>query len=401
MVCSSLVRSSTIKALLGSAVFAIAIQSTALAQSNPTPLTDRLLERGIYGTGVVTTVVMDMSRTTPAKGSCPQSPYRKLVTEVWYPAEDSSLTEGRNAQPAAIEKYPLIVFAHGLASTRTEAKYLGIHLSSHGYIVAAPDFPLSNSAAPCGATSDDITGQVGDVIYLTQAIGYFLARSNGTVGGQVAAQIDMTRTALIGYSLGGTTAILAADYAPTYQAVATLAPSACPVFLPQPAPWEAPELTMPNLVLHGSTDAVIQFNLNAVPLYQNGHDPKYMVNIANGSHTGFLGDSGYYIESTAASYHMPMDSLICSYLPFSTDPTSPTAICKVCNPPYPLGGPQIAVARQQALTKATLLAFFDGYLRCMSLDLAYLQHIADRENSELTVSFSGSPSKGQAHCAAR
>jgi hypothetical protein len=96
-----------------------------------------------------------------------------------------------------------------------------------------------------------------------------------------------------------------------------------------------------------------------------------------------------------------MDTLVCGQLANSmgSDPT--IAACGVCNPPYVTTGLQLSAARQFDLTKATILAFMNGYLGCVSHDLAYLQNQLDRENDDVTVTYSGDSAKGQAHCANR
>jgi predicted dienelactone hydrolase len=79
-----------------------------------------------------------------------------LVTEVWYPG---------SATGALLEDgpLPLVVWSHGYASSRTAQAALGEHLASHGYVVAAPDFPLSTFTAPGGPTVADVASQPGDV----------------------------------------------------------------------------------------------------------------------------------------------------------------------------------------------------------------------------------------------
>jgi dienelactone hydrolase len=97
----------------------------------------------------------------------------KLVTEVWYPAAERhrgddladatrdtfAIASGlpsarqsavRNAEPLRAP-LPLVMYWHGGYGHRREASYLCTHLASHGYAVAAPDFPgdhISHSLAP-------------------------------------------------------------------------------------------------------------------------------------------------------------------------------------------------------------------------------------------------------------
>src|SRR2546428_3435852 len=124
-----------------------------------TPMTDVLDARagtrfelpGPYGVGETSLVLVDASRPTMPNGSFPGAPDRTLPTAVWYPtAPDTSgpdATLASNGRP-----FPLVVFGHALGSYNRQSTFLTTHLASHGYIVAAPAFPLSQLGAPGGAT---------------------------------------------------------------------------------------------------------------------------------------------------------------------------------------------------------------------------------------------------------
>jgi alpha-beta hydrolase superfamily lysophospholipase len=362
---------------------------SGVAAASETPQTERRLQPGPFQVGQATLPLVDYQRPTPANGACPSQATRTLTTEVWYPVADASYTG----------KLPLVIIAHGLTSNRTEGAYLATHLASHGYVVAAPDFPLSNgttnNGSVCYPSAADVGGQVGDLFYLTAA----LTSPQLQAVAPFTALIDPARKALIGHSLGGTTVALAGSYASLYgvnfDAVITLAPGACPLFLPgQPGS----SLAMPSLVIQGTTDAVTHYDTNAVPLFDSSKDPKYLVAIENGSHLGFVGSAAYF-EATYPT--VPLDTLICSALAplLAGDPGSQA--CGVCSPPYVTTGLQIPSARQQALTKATVLAFLEGYLSCVSPDQAYLMNQLDNENNDVTVTYVGTAAKGQAHCANR
>ena len=88
---------------------------------------------------------------------------RELTLEVWYPASQSTdLAESKLAVysdetrsgksfevqadayrdapiMATDENYPIVVISHGYTGYRTLMHYLGEHLASHGYVVAAID----------------------------------------------------------------------------------------------------------------------------------------------------------------------------------------------------------------------------------------------------------------------
>src|SRR3990172_4593633 len=104
---------------------------------------------GPFPVGVKTVTFVDASRPTPANGTFPGAPQRTLVTEIWYPA----LAAGRDA-PVDLSgaPYPIVVHSHGFLDNRNGEAYVGQHLASRGFVVAAPDYPLSNGGAPGGAT---------------------------------------------------------------------------------------------------------------------------------------------------------------------------------------------------------------------------------------------------------
>src|SRR6266852_5656967 len=119
------------------------------------PLTSaQVLQPGPAAVGVTTVTFEDTSRPTMANGSFPGSPSRILVTEIWYPAEPGAsppATENRDAPLAQNGRpYPLVIYSHGFFSNRIAGAYLAHQLASHGYVVAAPDFPLTFDSAPGG-----------------------------------------------------------------------------------------------------------------------------------------------------------------------------------------------------------------------------------------------------------
>lgn len=346
---------------------------------NPAPRTQRLLERGPYGSGRATIPFVDPTRPTMANGSYAGAPTRTLTTQVWYPAKDDSQVDVVNALAGnAKDGFPLIVYGHGLGSQSTDVSHVASHLASHGYVVASVQFPLSNGSSPGGPTANDVAQQPADLIFVSQAI--VSAPIQGAFA--FAKAIDKARLGLMGYSLGGVTAALASAY-PTVDAVATLAPAACGLYLPG-----GPGLSVnkPLLVLSGETDAVTPLAINGDPLFSAAYaGPKYNVHIADGSHGGFIATAPQLEPLAPPGYSL--DAVICSAIPAgATGPTG--ALCQVCLPSA-LAGSQLAATRQQELQKAAVLSFFDGYLRDERRDQQFLKNGLEQENPELTVSYQG------------
>jgi predicted dienelactone hydrolase len=137
---------------------------------------------------------------------------------------------------------PLIVFSHGLGSVRTELRYLAEHLASHGYVVAALEHPGSNEThivnALTGKTSlqeaqaslnnpanlsllldqiirkalidktpildaEEFLNRPKDISFVLDQ----LQKLNKSAAGPFSGNLATERVMVIGYSLGGATAL--------------------------------------------------------------------------------------------------------------------------------------------------------------------------------------------------
>ncbi len=147
---------------------------------------------GPYGVGVRTVTLVDSARPPAPNGANGGAPDRTLVTEIWYPSIPNDFNEVPNAAIAPTGgAFPVIVRAHGFSGFRRDSTYLTRQLASWGYVVVAPDFPLSNLNAPGGPTLADIGNQAGDVSFL---IDHVLA-ANADAGSFLFGRVDGTRIA--------------------------------------------------------------------------------------------------------------------------------------------------------------------------------------------------------------
>ena len=109
--------------------------------------------------------LVDPSRPTAALGNDPAAPRPHASGDAALPGGRRG---GRGAEterhPAATGTFPLVVFAHGFnisaAATTTSLR----DLAAQGFVVAAPDFPLSSTSPPGPVTQDDIDNQARDVV---------------------------------------------------------------------------------------------------------------------------------------------------------------------------------------------------------------------------------------------
>jgi predicted dienelactone hydrolase len=340
---------------------------------------DHWAATGPYGVGVITTTIVDPTRATPANGSYPGAPDRTLVTEVWYPSGGAPGVVERDAPiSSATGAFPLVVSSHGFFDSRTGLAYVATHLASRGFVVAAPDFPLSHGGAPGGATVVDLANQPGDVAAVIDGV----LAAFGTA-------IDDARIGLTGLSLGGSTTLLATFHPrlrdPRVRAALPIAPGACfftkRVFRTTNAPL---------LLLHGDGDLLLPFAENALRAYHNDRPPHTLVRVKNGSHVGFSGfatlldpSMHYDLVGCQVLTDIPTEPLPglgtkrdgidqnprkCS-LPCRTDPT----------------GPALDATRQLELTRIVAAAFFEATLaKDLGAD-CFIEHFLEEDNPELAV----------------
>jgi predicted dienelactone hydrolase len=368
--------------------------ATPAATPTPEPLTSaQVAQAGAYAVGVTTITFVDTSRPTMPNRTFPGAPSRTLVTEIWYPTAPQPGTTAPQTRDAPLARggapYPLVIYSHGFMSTRTGGAFLARHLASHGYIVGAPDFPLSNSTAPGGPNFLDLGNQPGDIHFL---IDQLLARSADTQDA-LAGSIDPARIGLTGLSMGGSTTFLATFHPtlrdPRVRAAAPMAGGAC--FL---GPDFYGHTSVPLLILHGDIDAIVPYQANAVFAFGEANPPKYLVTIVAGSHTGFTDG----IEAIAETANNP-DDLGCRALGAPSDDDAGGTFIDL------LGGPAAGIimgdcppgctsqrqprsirpSRQHQLTILSILPFFEAYLRGEARARHFLEETLAAENPDVST----------------
>lgn len=106
-----------------------------------------------------------------------------LQQRFYYPDNISSLNE-----------LPLLVIAHGYTYTNDVFDYIGNHLASYGYIVAAIDNNTANGLE---------NGTQQSSIDIIENIDYIFDNQSTILGGVLNGHIDMNKLALMGHSTGG------------------------------------------------------------------------------------------------------------------------------------------------------------------------------------------------------
>jgi predicted dienelactone hydrolase len=171
---------------------------------------------GVRSLDLVDRDQLDLNAIDPATGAAPRRD-RGLKVELWYPAlpaagaapavyVDSLVSEPpappaqfriqglavRDAPPAA-GRFPLVIVSHGYGNVPVVMSWLTENLASKGYVVAAirhEDQYLNPAAFPSAVLRRPL-----DIAFVARE----LQRTHGGAGGN----IDPSRVALIGYSMGG------------------------------------------------------------------------------------------------------------------------------------------------------------------------------------------------------
>ena len=244
------------------------------------------LQPGPYVVGKQDFRLVDSSRTTAAHNGNPEVAERVLATRVWYPAQNRPfewLRPGprplaRQACPA-----PLVIYSHGFMSFRGNGAYLAEYLASHGYVVAAANFPLTRFGTAGGPQFIDVINQPGDVSFIIDS----LLAWNATAENRFAGCIDPERIGAVGLSLGGLTTTLLAFHPvfrdPRIQAAVSIAG---PVALLDKEFFSSP--ATPFMMIAADIDAMIDYQQNAAQ-FRTWLPDATLVTVHGGSHTGFAG----------------------------------------------------------------------------------------------------------------
>ena len=298
------------RALLVMAIVAAGLAlAWKLAEPPPLPADSTgaaLLAPGPWAVGREQHELVDSRRPTDANGDFAGAPVRRLPTRVWFPAAPGGEGNGRPAGP-----FPLIAYSHGFFSNSAEASYLAQYLASHGYVVVAADFPLTNFQAPGGANVFDVMNQPGDVSFLIDT----LLAWNTDPANPFHGRIDAQRIGIAGLSLGGMTTELAAYHPrvrdPRVKAAVSIAG---PLQLFGRAFFAGS--TLPFMMVAGDIDAMVPYEENARPVLERIENA-WLVTIRGGSHTGFAN------PASAMRWMDNADSIGCFFIRGRTPQASP------------------------------------------------------------------------------
>jgi dienelactone hydrolase len=201
---------------------------------------------------------------------------RSIPCEVYYPA----LSAGDNIaalDPAflALSGYPAVAVGHGFVIGAANYDIIAEQLIPFGFIVA-----LVNTEAGFAPNHQEFGL---DLAFVTHALQQESQNSTSILYNIV----NQEREAIIGHSMGGGAAWLAAASDPLIDAVVGLAPAETN----PSAIGAATSVNCNSLIFSGSEDAVTPPADNHQPIFDGTNGCKTFVSLTGGSHCGFI-DSG-------------------------------------------------------------------------------------------------------------
>jgi len=239
-----------------------------------------------YAVGFHTETFVDPDRPTKANGTAPKQPDRSLTTTILYPAVGTPgaapVTDPpvEDAAPARDDgPFPLVVFGHGFGASPDVYTGLLRSWAAAGYVVAAPRFPLTNSATVGGVDAGDFQNQPGDVSFVITSM--LQASEDDT--GPLAGLVDPHGIGVAGHSLGGITTLGIAAHTCCRDArvKAAVVLSGDPLSFPT-GKFDFAKAP-PILLVHGTADDLIAYDAS-VEVFNRAESPKGLVTITDGDH---------------------------------------------------------------------------------------------------------------------
>ncbi len=324
------------------ALILLAFAGQAFAQQNRvdviTPMAPELAAYGPLAVGARTITAIDRGRVdvlNTKEGGLTARYDRAVTIEVWYPAtlpagqpaegvyrtiarDPSRTTElrgraVRDAAPATPPAggYPLVIISHGYPGNRYLMSHLAENLASKGFVVAAPDHPDSTYADQ-KAFASTLYNRPFDQLFVLDEMDRLARMGSGSF---LAGLADVSRTAIVGYSMGGygVMSTLGAGFADAAVAAPNTPPNRLlferaasnPAFAKQAdrrikaaiaiAPyggavgaWDAAGLqaiTTPVLFVSGSADDIVGYEKGVRALFQGTTNAdRYLLTFLGGSH---------------------------------------------------------------------------------------------------------------------
>ena len=250
--------------------------------TTPPTITDFVSPDAPLAVGVSVMSFTDLTRTTPSRGDRETLMTRPLTVTVRYPT--AGMPSGEEIPDApAFEPAPLILFAHGFDISSQRYSALLHDLAASGFVVAAPEFPMSSTVFDGDPDEYDIPEQARDLSFLITAM------TGPNASPELAAMIAPGPVGLVGHSDGAVTVLLA-GYAPRYADSRVAAVAAVSGdFDTFGGEWFTTS-DPPLLAVHGEYDEINPFESSEM-LVGNDPGPAMLVGVEGASHLGSVTNS--------------------------------------------------------------------------------------------------------------
>ena len=218
-------------------------------------LFQNILHAQVFNIGHTTIAFVDTSRGN-----------RVILTEIYYPADSTG--DGVPFTIASADKFPVLSFGHGFVMTWDAYENIRSAVVPEGYIIAFPKTEGSFSPSHL-----DFGKDLGFIITEINRLGF----DNTSL---FYNRVD-TMNCVMGHSMGGGSAFLAAQLNPTIKALATLAPAET-----SPSAIQAAiQISIPSLIFAGENDCVTPPAVHQTPMYDSLlSNCKSLINVLGGSH---------------------------------------------------------------------------------------------------------------------
>ncbi len=267
---------STTFVVVGAFLAAVVVRPAAAGEGR----SRRATPIGTYAVGRLERTFVDNTRPTKAHADFPGASARTLHTTVYYPARGApgdavTADAGPDREHGP---YPMILFSHGNNSFGAEYERLLRQWASAGYVIAAPDYPLSNQNGPGDADPSDVENQPADARFVIDR----MLASSAKRSGSLSHLVDAKRIGASGHSLGAiTTYRLAYQTCCRDKRVKAAAPMSG---LAGDPPEYFAGISTPLLAEHGDADGTLPYS-GGVSAYAKAGPPKFFLTLVGGGHT--------------------------------------------------------------------------------------------------------------------
>lgn len=260
-------------ALLAVALSLGTLATPAPAAAKPEPV------RRTDAVGLRRAVLVDPSRPTPevpALGVAAATDRRIPIT-VFYPARGAATSTPAADAPAARGHFPVIVWAPGNGSSGSATPSQVWGWAKLGYVVVAPDFPVSSRARTSLEAVADWPNQPGDVSFVLDEV-----LDHGAAG--LRPIVDREHVGVAGHSLGAMTVLadgFGAHADPRIDAVVSFSG------IPLVDGADVSSRPLPLLLLHGDDDATVPADASRA-MFASAVGPRALVLVSGGGHSPYL-----------------------------------------------------------------------------------------------------------------